>query len=99
MVEILIGIIVSIVVLSILYFAYRDKDIEEKELDRACVKCKHYRRSYDEYYDFHQCKHPNIRTNYNDLVLGKVISVNKECSIARSKDDLCGKEGIYWEPK
>ena len=82
-----------------------------RNVERACVECKHYLRSYDLFGGLARCR--RLQSEEYDLICGGTQFVGPlvECKVERELverstwkrlwigSDICGKEGKYWVEK
>lgn len=82
-----------------------------RNVERACVECKHYLRSYDRFGRIAMCR--RLQSEEYDLICGgtQFVGPMLECKVERELversmrkrlwigSDICGKEGKYWVEK
>lgn len=82
-----------------------------RNVERACVECKHYLRSYDLFGRVAMCR--RLQSEEHDLICGgtQFVGPMVECKVERELversvwkkmrigSDICGKEGKYWVEK
>lgn len=70
---------------------------------KLCIDCKFFTKPFFTSNEFGKCVlFPRVVENDNFLVNGINTPTNKEshyCSIVRRHDDMCGKEGKFYEKK
>jgi len=89
---------ISMIIYSILLLPFLAYEIKPK----FCIDCKFYRNSIFSSSEFGKCK-MFPKEVYNDyfLVNGKKsdnLDDYNYCSVARKFDNMCGKEGKFYEP-
>ena len=61
---------------------------------RFCKDCRYFQRDHD---GLHVCRRSKARIETQDLVEGKIITDQLNCSSMRVKGGVCGQEGRLWE--
>jgi len=71
-----------------------------KITQKLCINCKFYRNHFFISSEFGECAFsPKEKYSYYYLVNGKNDIEYEYCAVSRNNDNMCGKEGKFYEKK
>ena len=69
---------------------------------KLCINCKFYTKKFFTNNEFGKCSWFLKENDNQNFLVNGIMNTNKEyhfCSISRKYEDICGKEGKFYEKK